>query len=137
MQGEKGMRQGILKISVVILMIAVAAACTTVYSGTGGLSSPGEYSHITGDFKQEFSASLDQTWQAILEALQALELTIVKRAKDQLGGEVVAKRADGSDVTVALRPRGLALTFVEIQVGGGNKEASIRIAQELERRLQK
>lgn len=131
------MPKEVLRAAIVILTMTGVTACSTVYSGTGGVSSPGEYNSVTGNFTQEFAASLDDTWDTTLEALEALELTIVRRAKDQLGGRVLAKRADGTDVTVTLRPRGRAMTFVQIEVGRGDKEASIRISQELERRLSK
>ncbi|MCH7897690.1 MAG: ABC transporter permease [candidate division NC10 bacterium] len=55
----------------------------------------------------------------------------------QLGGRVVARRADGTDVVVTLRPIGLSLTSVLIEVGRGDKQASIRISQELERRVKR
>ena len=131
------MGERVLRSSLVVLVVAVMTACATVYSGTAGLSSPGEYNPITGEYTQLFSASLDKTWKVTVEALEGLELTIVKRAKDQLGGRVQAVRADGTEVEINLEPQSLALTLVKIKVGSGDKEASIRIAQELERRLQK
>jgi hypothetical protein len=131
------MAERVLRSSLAILVVTVMTACATVYSGTGGLSSPGEYNRITGDYTQLFSASLDKTWKATVEALEGLELTIVKRAKDQLGGRVQAVRADGTEVEISSTPQSLALTLVTIEVGRGDEDASIRIAQEIERRLQK
>ncbi len=131
------MRYRDLQGSILILTMIVVTACSTVYSGTEGLSSPGKYNRITGNYTQEFSASLDKTWEATLEALNALELTIYLRSKDQLGGRVEAKRADGTDVDVSLTPRGPALTVVVIGLGRKDKNAVIRISQELERRLKR
>ncbi len=130
-------RMRIVKGSVLILVMTALTACSTVYSGTGGLSSAAEYNRLTGNLTQEFSAPLDRVWKTTLEALEALELTVVQRTKDQLGGHVVAKRADGTDVEVSLRPRSLELTVVIIEVGRGDREASVRISQELERRLRR
>lgn len=131
------MRHGWLESGMVVVMIAAVTACSTVYSGTGGISSAAEYNPVTGNLTQEFSAPLDKTWEATLASLEALELTVIQRTKDQLGGRVMAKRADGTDVEVNLSPRGLELTVVVIEVGGGDQEASIRISQELERRLKR
>jgi hypothetical protein len=131
------MRRGILSVGCAVLALTGAGGCTTVYSGTAGVSSPGEYNLVTGNYTQEFSASLDQTWDATLEAVQALELNIVGRAKDQIGGRILARRAEGTEVEITLKPRGLALTVVQVEVGWGDRDASIRIGQEVERRLKK
>lgn len=130
------MRQGLLQFSLVIVLMITTIACA-VYSGTAGLSSPGEFNPLSGNYTQEFSASLDQTWEATLEAVKALELTTVRTAKDQLGAHLLAKRADGTDVELTLRPVGVRETSVKIEVGWGDREASVRIAQELERRLRR
>ena len=134
---EREMRERLLKRTVLILMMGAVTACSTVYSGTSGLSTPAQYNPASGNLTQEFSASLDAMWGATIAALEALELTVVRRAKDQLGGRVVARRADGTDVVVTLRPIGLSLTSVLIEVGRGDKQASIRISQELERRVKR
>ena len=131
------MRRHIFVVGVLIMAAGGTGGCMTAYTGTAGVSGPGEYNRLTGAFTQEFSASLDATWEATIEAVQALELSIAGRAKDQLGGRVLAKRADGTEVEVTLKPRGLTWTFVQIEVGRGDKDASIRISQELERRLKK
>jgi hypothetical protein len=125
------MRRHIFVVGVLIMAAGGTGGCMTTYTGTAGVSGPGEYNRLTGIFTQEFSASLDATWEA------TIELSIAGRAKDQLGGRVVAKRADGTEVEVTLKPRGLTFTFVQIEVGRGDKDASIRISQELERRLKK
>ena len=134
---EERMRDKVLRASMLIVFMTAVTACSTVYSGTGGISSAAEYNPVTGNLTQEFSAPLDKTWEATLASLEALELTVIQRTKDQLGGRVMAKRADGTDVEVNLSPRGLELTVVVIEVGGGDQEASIRISQELERRLKR
>ena len=131
------MIEHVFKRSVLILMVPVVTACTTVYSGTPGVSGPGEFNQFTGRYTQEFSAPFDQTWEATTRALEALELHIIKRAKDQIGGHILARRADGTDVNVELTPRGLAGTDVSIQVGWRDRDASIRVAKEVERKLPK
>lgn len=134
---EEGMRDKVLRANMLILCMTAVTACSTVYSGTGGISSAAEYNRVTGNLTQEFSAPLDKMWETTLASLEALELTVVQRTKDQLGGWVMAKRADGTDVEVSLSPRGLELTVVTIEVGSGDQEASVRISQELERRLKR
>lgn len=130
------MIERVLKTSVLILMVPIVAACSTVYSGTEGLSGPGEFNQFTGRYTQEFLAPFDQTWEAAIRALEALELHIITRTKDRISGHILARRADGTDVNVEMKPRGLAVTLATIQVGWRDRDASIRIAREVERKLQ-
>jgi hypothetical protein len=118
-----------------ILLVTTAVACAA-HSGTGGLSCEGLFNPITGKYTQEFSASLDQTYEATLEATKVFEFTAMRYTNDRLGAAVVARRADGTEVALTLRPAGRYWTKVTIGVGWGDERASVQIAQELERRLQ-
>lgn len=131
------MRYRVWQTILMSLLMTTVSSCTTANFGTPGLSGPGMYNPIIGKYTQEFSVPLDKTWVATLDALKALDLTPVTQAKDQLGGQVLAKRGDGTDVKLILRPDGLFWTRVTIEVGRGEEEASIRIARELERRLKR
>ncbi len=123
-------------IGVMVLLIGIHS-CTTANYGSPGISGPGMYNPITGKYTQEFSVPLDRTWALALDALQALEITPVKQVKDQLGGALLAMRADGTGVELTLRADGLAWTKVTIAVGRGEEAAAVRIGQEMERRLQR
>ena len=128
------MRHAMRRGGLAIVLMITAVGCAA-YSGTGGLSSEGLYNPVTGNYTQEFSASVDQTYEATREVMKILDLTPVRHTKDRLGAHIAAKRANGAEVEVTIRPKGLAWTEVTIEVGRGNETASVRFAQEMERRL--
>jgi hypothetical protein len=130
------MRGRLWQSSLMIVLMTTAIACAA-YSGTAGLSGPGEFNPINGNYTQLFSASLDRTWEAVLQTVKALQLDTLESSKDRSGGHLVAERANGTDVKLTLTPKGARETEVKIEVGWGDKNSSIRIAQELERRLKR
>lgn len=118
------------------LVLAVLPGCAVALVGAGAGAGIGTYSYVKGELEREYNASLDQTWAATLQTLKALEVRVADTKKDQLGGEIEARRADGTKVKVALEPKASDRTLVRIRVGTfGDRDASDRIGKEIEKRL--
>lgn len=59
--------------------------------------------------------------EVVTASLQSYELTVETDRHDDLGGEIVARRADGSKVTAKVTARDEASSEVSIRVAPGNK----------------
>lgn len=103
--------------------------CTTVaLIGTGAGAGVGTYSYVKGELNMEYPYPLDRTWNASLTALERLEIEVITRQKDALGGKITGKRGDGKSVVIKIKEKGLGVTAVGVRVGTfGNQEASRKI----------
>lgn len=114
-----------------VLVLLTGCAVALVGAGAGGT-----YAYLKGELEREYDASLAQTWAATLQALRALNVRVVDTKKDELGGEIEARRADKTKVKVALDPKASDRTLVKIRVGFfGDRDSSERIGNEIEKRL--
>lgn len=118
------------------LVLALLPGCAVALLGAGAGAGVGTYAYVRGELKREYHASLDRTWGATLQALKALELRVEDTQKDRLGGNIKARRGDGTIVKVALEPKASDSTLVRIRIGTfGDRDASERIGKEIEKRL--
>jgi hypothetical protein len=78
-------------------------------------------------------------YEAAVQALGDLELTVTDKAKDVFSAKVSAEGADGKSVSVIIKPREDGNTDLRIKVGGagGNEQRSRRIYQQIQKRLGK
>ncbi|MFQ5990510.1 MAG: DUF3568 family protein [Candidatus Methylomirabilales bacterium] len=115
------------------LALALLTGCAVALVGAGA---GGTYAYMRGELEREYDASLDQTWAATLQALTALKVQVVDTKKDELGGEIEARRADETKVQVALDSKASNRTLVKIRIGiFGDRDVSERIGREIEKRL--
>lgn len=118
------------------LILVLLPGCALFWVGAGAGGGVGTYAYVKGELKREYRASLDRTWGATVQTLKVLELQVQDTQKDQLGGNIQARRGDGKAVKVALEPKASDRTLVRIRVGTfGDRDASERIARAIESRL--
>ena len=68
-----------------------------------------------------YSATPVNLFEVVSSALQSYGLTVDTNRHDDLGGEIVARRADGSKVTAKITARDEASSEVSVRVAPGNK----------------
>jgi hypothetical protein len=83
--------------------------------GTGAV--PGKYAYLTGELRATYSQPIGQMWPKTLSAMQELRLTVDTKHLDTTGGEVEARRADGTPVKVRVIPAGQYSTTIGVRVG--------------------
>lgn len=116
-------------------VVTLLTGCAVALVGAGAGAGVGTYAYVRGELQREYDAPLDLTWAATTQALKAMEIRVVEAEKDQLGGTIDARRADDTTVKVALEPKN-GRTLVKIRIGTfGDREASERIANEIQSRL--
>ncbi len=74
----------------------------------------------TNTVAREYGKPVAETWTAAAGAVEKLELKTEKDPHDALGGEILARRADGARVTVNVRSVDAKVTRVMVYVEPGN-----------------
>jgi uncharacterized protein DUF3568 len=108
------------------LAFSVLAALAVAFSGCG--KSDSEIAPKTRDFGTGLN-TVDRMYEAtpvnlievVTASLKSFDLTVESDKHDDLGGEVVGRRADGSKVTAKITARDEASTEVSVRVAPGNK----------------
>lgn len=94
------------------------------------------YAYSKGELRGAYNASLDRTWDATVQSLEALDLQVVDARKEPFGGEIDARFRDGTTARLSLLPKGSDKTLVKIRIGNlGDRDVSKRIGKEIEKRL--
>ena len=117
-------------------LLVIYSGCVATAVGTGGGAGVGTYHYATGELRVLYSVPIEKMWPRVLAALQDLQLTVDSKFMDALGGEIEARRDDGTPVRVQLKPAGRNSTTVDVRVGTfGSKEKSERIHYTIQQRL--
>jgi len=117
-------------------LCASLGGCVTVPVGGGPSATVGNYSYITRDLEVVYGMPLADVWPRALAAVEGLQLHIDRQHIDGLGGEIQARRADGTRVWVWLKPQGEYSTSVNVRVGSlGDREQSERIHRTIRQQL--
>ncbi len=115
-----------------VLSIAlVCSGCIAAAVGLGATAGVGTYTYVKGELKATYSVPLAQAWDASVTAMHTMQLPIDKQTIDALGGEITARRADGTPVKVKLKPLGDFSTDVGVRVGGIESMWSKKDAQQV------
>ena len=116
------------------LLVVLLAGCTTVHPREPVGS--GTYSYVSGRLSWVYPVPLIEAWQATLQALQELNLRVLNKTLDGLGGEIDAQRADQTTVDVDLKPLSDRTTEVSVRIGTfGDYEQSKNIHETIRTRL--
>ncbi len=117
-------------------LCASFGGCYTTTVGGGPSVMAGTYSYVTRDLEVLYGIPLADAWPRVLAAVESLQLHIDKQHIDGLGGDIAARRADGTSVSVELKPKGGYSTSISVRVGGfGDREASERIQRTIRQQL--
>jgi hypothetical protein len=105
-----------------------------LYSGCA--TSTGAFAYIQGELQTTYSIPIAQIWPKTLAAMHELKLTVDRQLLDHLGGEIDARRVDGTPVKVRLKPAGDHSTTVGVRVGTmGNRQHAERVHQIIQKQL--
>jgi len=105
--------------------VMVAAAAIGLLASCISIATPAPAK--TGDpainaVERCYGKPVDEVWDAAVAAVKSLDLRIDTDRHDELGGELVARRADGHRISIALSAGDKNITRVAIRVEPGNRE---------------
>lgn len=117
-------------------LLVSLGGCFTTPVGGGPNVTAGTYSYITRELEVIYGIPLADVWPQALAAVESLQLHIDRQSVDGLGGDIYARRADGTNVVVHLKPSGGHSTRIGVRVGGwGNRQQSERIHRAIRQQL--
>jgi len=117
-------------------LCASLGGCYTTTVGGGPSVMAGTYSYITRDLEVIYGIPLADVWPRALATVESLQLHIDKQYIDGLGGDIAARRADGTPVRVLLKPKGEYSTSISVRVGDfGSREQSERVHRTIRKQL--
>ena len=117
-------------------LLASLGGCFTTAVGGGQGTTTGTYSYVTRDLEVIYGVPLADVWPRALAAVESLQLHIDRQNIDGLGGNIEARRADGTNVRVHLKPSGDHSTSISVRIGGlGNREVSARVHRTIRQQL--
>ena len=117
-------------------LLASVSGCVTTGVGGGSNVTAGTYSYLTRELEVIYGIPLADVWPRALAAVESLQLHIDRQTLDGLGGEIQARRADGTRVLVYLKPTGDHSTSVSVRVGDlGDREMSERVQRTIRQQV--
>jgi hypothetical protein len=124
---------------VLILIVGMlAAGCAAVVAGAG--AGAGVYSYMSGELTTSYQAGFDRTYQAALDSLDDLKMTVIEKPTgDAINSVIKAERSDGTPVSVRLKMAAPNLTEVGVRsgvVGVWDKQVSKLVHVNIAKRLQ-
>jgi len=121
-------------VSVILAIVALAGCASTVQAPNG---STAQYRWVKAELKSTVKASLPRTEEATRAAFDELNLVGVDGLVDGLKGELTARMAVGTKVTVKFKALDFENTTIRIRVGRtGDKSISMQLLRHIERQVQ-
>ena len=90
---------------------AIVAGAAAVGVGTGS------YFYVKGELERDYHAPIARVWQATLQAVEELNLSIESKEHDAFYGKIKGEMADGTDYKIELKREGENLTNVGVRIG--------------------
>ncbi|MBI2930927.1 MAG: DUF3568 family protein [Planctomycetes bacterium] len=84
---------------------------------------------------REYAQSTGAAWPAVVDTVKGLDLRIERDRHDELGGDLLARRGDGSEVTIIARAVDLNRTRIGVRVGSGDRSLAVLIHERIAREL--
>jgi hypothetical protein len=111
-------RQRRFKLAAVLVAMAMAAGCAaTILMGVGGLAALGTYKWIEGTMEKDYPRSMQETYNATLEAAKRLNIRITSDQPGPSEAKITGLTEDGTTVKVELIARPNEITTVKIRFG--------------------
>ena len=120
--------------------ILVSLACATLLAACGGSPevTPGTSSDkavISKPVERQYGKPADKVWDATLSAVKSFDLKIDVDRHDELGGEIIARRADGRRVTANVASVDKMTTKVAIQADRTTPDAAAQLHERIAQKL--
>ncbi|MBI3098519.1 MAG: DUF3568 family protein [Planctomycetes bacterium] len=112
--------RGVLSPIGLLFLVAGLAGCRTQDLGIG-----------LNTVHREFTRPQEEVWEASVNSVTSMGLTLETQAHDSLGGEIQARRADESPVSIRVKSIGPARTRVSVRVGKGDVELAGQVQESI------
>lgn len=114
-------------------LLAVLGACSSSEKGAPGNGR--DFGTGLHTIDRNYGKSADKVWDAVIAAVKAYDLRIDSDRHDELGGDVVAHRADGQRVTAKVTALDKNNSRVSVRVEPGNRDLAGMIQERIADKL--
>src|SRR6185436_2566281 len=90
---------------------------------------------VSEPLERQYGKPADKVWDATLSAVKSFDLKIDVDRHDELGGEIIARRADGRRVTANVASVDKMTTKVAIQADRSNPDAAAQMHERIAEKL--
>jgi hypothetical protein len=111
----------------IILLIGTAVVSQGCIAVAVGVGAAGTIAYVRGDLEAVESHSLDEVYEATLEAVKQLELRSVYKTKDALTAAITAYDAQDKKVKIILKKTADQTTKISIRIGTFGSETKSRL----------
>ena len=105
-------------------------------AAVGGAVGAGSVVYYQGQMKTKEIASLEQTWFAVVTAMDDLGFSIIEKEKDRISAKLIARTTSDKKVRIKLKYESETRTDMNVRVGiFGDKEVSKLIVDSIHKKL--
>jgi Protein of unknown function (DUF3568) len=126
-----------LSIIIPCAFVILSGCAPLIFFGAGTAAGVAGFKYYEGALSVIYQAPYMDTWDAALNALSQMNLKVEKSNHDLNKGEIVARRPDGTGVTISIEYKSPNETQAVIRVGFfGDEAASVAIKEKIREILQ-
>jgi len=120
----------------VALLLSLMGCYPWGFLAAGGAAGVGGYKYYKGSLTVLYKGPYLNVWEATLRAFKKMKFEIESAKHDLSSGQVIARQADNTPVTVTLEYKSARTTKAIIRVGLlGDKEGSLVIKEQIQKTL--
>jgi len=117
----------LMMIALMASLLAFGSGCVLFVAGAAAGAGAAGYAWVKGEVVATEQASLSQTWDASLAAMQDLQFPVTSQVKDALEGNLTARNAKNTEIKIQLKYISNTSTEVHIRVGTFGDESLSRV----------
>jgi hypothetical protein len=119
------------------LLIGPTACTRAIVAGAAAVGvGVGSYFYVKGELERDYHVPIARVWQATLQAVEELNLSIESKEHDAFYGKIKGTMADGTDFKIELKRESENLTNVGVRIGAfGDKTKSEAIHDKIHSNL--
>ena len=87
-----------------------------ILGGAAAAAGAGTYAYIKGDLKRNYEVPMDKAWEAAVNAVEELKMTIESKKHDAFSGIIKGKMVDGKSFAINLKRLGEESTEIGIRI---------------------
>ena len=111
----------------IILLIGIAVFSQGCVVAAVGIGAAGTIAYVRGDLEAVESNSLDEVYEATLNAVDELDLRFIYKTKDALTATINARDAQDKKIKITLKRTAEHTTKISIRIGTFGSETKSRL----------
>ncbi|MBI4713434.1 MAG: DUF3568 family protein [Planctomycetes bacterium] len=120
-----------LSMATLLFSLSLSGCAAALLAG-GAAAGIGIYKYVNGELERKYPAGMQKCWQASVAAMEQYQFTIDSSTKDGISGQLNAKRADGTPITIAFELISENVTSLRVRVGSfGDRDVAERVHEKI------